>query len=298
MLKGLLTRQIFMFVDLLLAVLTVFVAYQVFTKLFQPPVSAVAPTTDATEAAVPTLPTVGPRDSYQIIVASSLFGDAGNVAKPPVIQPGPDDGGQVEVTKLKLKLKGTSFTKIRPNALIEREGVGAKVYEAGEEVIEGQARLDEVHNRWVYLFNTAENKREILRMDEDDKVASAETPKGPALTPPTKGPGGAASFKKDEIAQELMSATENLADLMTTTAPRPVEENGKVIGYTADNIGSLPLAQKMGFKDGDILSDINGMPIDSIESIQNAIAKYGEASDFRITIMRGGKKQLLKFKLE
>jgi type II secretion system protein C len=279
-------------------VLTVFVAYQVFTKLFQAPVSAVAPATDVTDTAAPTLPTVGPRDNYQMIVANRLFGDAGNV--PTIV----DEPPQPPVEKIEsefkavLKLKGTSFTKIRPNALIERQGVGAKVYQTGDEVIEGQARLDEVHNRWVYLFNIKKKRREILRMDEDVEVALADQPDTPAAST-QRNPSGGPILKKDEVAQELASMTENMAELISTTTPEAVSgPDGKVIGYTAKNLSEIPLAKKIGFKDGDVVKAINGLPVDSIESISNAIGQLENDTDFRITVMRGGKQQLLKFKLE
>lgn len=300
MLKGLLIRQIFMFVDVALAVLTVFVAYQVFTKLFQAPVGAVAGPVAGVDAAPPELPSVGPLESYEIIVASRLFGEAGEqkTEAPPPVDTGADDELPEDTEFSNLKLKGTSFTKIRPNALIEQTGLGADVYEPGQEVIPGQAKLLEVHNRWVILMNLAKNKREILRMDEEDlQLASAP---GPPRSSRPRDPGrNMATVRRDELEQELQAMTDNLPDLVNTLNPHPVlDSNGNTVGFTADNIDSVPLAKKLGFRNGDVVKEINGQPIDSLESITSVIEKYQNASDFHVTVLRNGTPTLLRFKLE
>lgn len=302
MLKGLLTRQIFMFLDVALAVLTVFLAYQVFTKLFQPPAGAVVAEAPGAEAALPTLPTVGPRTAYDVIVASRLFGEAGEkrveAAPPP---PSQEDVASLPETSLNLKLKGTSFTTKRPNALIEQQGVGVDVYEPGDDIVEGQVQLAEVHNRWVVLMNASVNRREVLRMDEEVET-TAPDPK-PTLRGPAPGSGDAgrntATIKRDELQQELEAVTENLAEIVNTVNPHPVQDaNGNVVGFTADNLDQLPLAKRLGFRNGDVVKEINGQPIDSMESITSVIEKYQNASNFHVTVLRNGTPTLLRFKLE
>lgn len=303
MLKGLLTRQIFMFVDLALAVLTVFVAYQVFTKLFQAPPGLSAPSGNTVEEVTPTLPTVGPRDNYNAIVASRLFGPAGDVAKGPDTPVGPlPPGPIVETAFANLKLKGTSFTKVRPNALIEQQSLGTRVYQPGEEVIPGEARLEEVHNRWVYLFNIKKNQREVLRMDDELELDLAAIPEVPsAIAPPSAPDPGRnnITLKRDELQQELQAMTENITDLVTTANPHPVMgPDGKPIGFTADNIGEIPLAKRLKFKDGDVVKEINGMPILSLENVTEAIEKFQGSNNFHVTVLRNGTPTLIRFKLE
>jgi general secretion pathway protein C len=290
-----------MFVDLALAVLTVFVAYQVFTKLFQPPVSAVGTNTNSVEAAAPTLPTVASRENYNVIVTSRLFGAAGETKKETGPETQGDEGKEVEPTVFtNLKLKGTSFTKVRPNALIEQAGGITKVYQPGEEIIPGQARLDEVHNRWVYLFNLQKKQREILKMHEDEQVmASSAAPEAPAAGKPEAPGRKGVTIKRDELETQLQDLTNNMADVVAKTNPHPVTgPDGKVQGFTADNLSGIPLAQKLGFKDGDIVKEINGLPIDSMDSVTDAISKFENANDFRVTVLRNGTPTLLRFKLE
>jgi type II secretory pathway component PulC len=76
------------------------------------------------------------------------------------------------------------------------------------------------------------------------------------------------------------------------------DENGNVIGITSPNIGKIPLAQKYGFKDGDVIQTINGVTIDSEQRVMEVLSRYQNAPTHYVSILRDGKPQTLVFRVE
>ena len=91
----------------------------------------------------------------------------------------------------------------------------------------------------------------------------------------------------------------NYADLVTNVKPELARDaNGNVIGVTAPNIGQVPLAQKLGIQDNDVLQTVNNEQIDSEQKILEIVQKYQTATSFRIGIMRDGKPKVITYRLE
>ena len=76
------------------------------------------------------------------------------------------------------------------------------------------------------------------------------------------------------------------------------DESGNVLGITAPDISKQPLAQKLGFKDNDILQTVNNERIDSEEKIMEIFQKYQNANSFRIGIIRDGQPRVLNYRLD
>jgi type II secretory pathway component PulC len=70
------------------------------------------------------------------------------------------------------------------------------------------------------------------------------------------------------------------------TLPRMSREN--VLGMTAKNISQIPLAAQMGFQDNDIISSVNGIPVQSIEQIMLMAPQFNGVKDFDVNVIRNG----------
>ena len=82
--------------------------------------------------------------------------------------------------------------------------------------------------------------------------------------------------------------------LYKQAAPRwHKNEQGDVIGVTADNISSLPFASMLGFRDGDIVQSVNGDAVNSEAAIMRLAEKHKNASSLRVGILRNGKPQTI-----
>jgi type II secretory pathway component PulC len=302
MLKGLLTRQVFGAVDVALVALIVVVGVLVARELLKTAPAPPPPPDVSGEAAALERRPVGPRPEYDIILANELFGEAGKIPVEPVKAPEPEvvpTSEPVEENR-DLKLLGTTLTKPYPNALITRLDTGqTQVYWPGDEIIEGRVKLTEVQDRSVLLINLRENQTEILRIDPEQGAApAAMAAAAPTPPPPTRVSPNAIQIPKEEISQELATLTEQLPDLVNTLNPRQYKDaSGKVVGLTADNISSVPLARRMGLQNNDVVTQINGINIDSQDKITEVIGKFANSDTFHIRVLRQGKPVLLQYRI-
>lgn len=72
-------------------------------------------------------------------------------------------------------------------------------------------------------------------------------------------------------------------------APRiATDSNGNPLGLTADNISQIPMAAQLGFQDGDIVSSINGTPIQSELQVLGMVEQLKGAKNLNLGIIRNG----------
>ena len=311
MTRGLFIRQIFVLVDLGLAVLAMFMLGAVVLKVIEP-----APQSDALQVEpgsvepgemTPAL-MVAARAEYNTIAENGLFGTAGSfdpsVAPPP--PPPPPVPDTIEETSLNLQLVGTTAshpTDPLASAIIRNNDQRGEsgTYFLNQAVVEeegrGAVKLVEVYPRWVYILNEMEDPpvKEKLSMEDTDgtEVASNSRP-----APSSEGAGGVqqVNINREEFSRELY---ENYATLVTQIRPQYYRDaSGNVVGLTADNIGQIPLAKKLNLTDGDVLQSLNNEQIDSEQKVMELFQKYRNSNSFRIGILRNGRPQVITYRLE
>jgi type II secretory pathway component PulC len=308
MVRGLIIRKTFIVIDLALAALVAVVVGLVaieMTRAIPGPDAVLAEGGNVDAPTAPPLPQVGEHAVYASLKQSGLFGEAGKwdpkAIPPPAAVETPVESDVVD-TSLNLRLMGTIAlgpTSKFSTAFIENLDTNdrGRGYLVGDQVMDS-VTLEEVLSREVIVLNKRFDppKRERLKMDEAQPESGvvANTPAPPAAS------GDAASerisLKRDEVVQELYA---NYADLVTNVKPEMARDaNGNVIGVTAPNIGQVPLAQKLGIKDNDVLQTVNNEQIDSEQKILEIVQKYQTANSFRIGIMRDGKPKVITYRLE
>jgi general secretion pathway protein C len=301
-LRGLAIRQAFLLGDWLIILLMVAGACYAAAHFLGIPLEQPGAQRDDVAVADPggpgALAAVKPRAEYERIVMSGLFGSAGKAAQEkPAAAPPPVE----EETKLRLKLCGTSATKPRDlfasAIILNEEKNQTGTFCVGQEVVD-KVTLEEVWQRKVILLNKAANRREVLRSEPDTKegAGGGAGPTAPQLKLTTGAGGNRVTLKKQEIVQDLVT---NYADIVTQIKPELYHDaEGKVAGLTASNLESIPIAQKLGVKNGDVLQTVNNEVIDSEEKIMELVNKYRNSSTFRIGLLRDGKPLVVTYKLE
>lgn len=253
---------------------------------------------------------VDSRAAYDAIVASRLFGLAGQVAQESAeeLEPSPVAVEEVE-TKLRLKLCGTAATyptdPLATAIILNQDKNTIGTYFIGGKDVVDQVSIEEIYQRKVVLFNKQANRREILFAEENKgslTVASASPSPRPSPNPvsrPRPKPARTrdlVTIKKSELVQELFV---NYSDIVQTIKPEMYrDENGNVAGITASNLESIPLAKKLNVKNGDVLQTVNNEMIDSEQKVMELIQKYQNATTLRIGLLRDGKPIVVTYRLE
>lgn len=310
MIRGLLIRQVFVLVDLALAVTVVVTIGTLVLKLVEPAPAVTEVELgerDAGDTAGAGLQVAG-RAAYDAILENGLFGDAGRfdpaAAPPPPVIEEPEEA-PLEETQLNLQLVGTTAaypTDPLASAIIrnmDNRGAGG-TYFLNDAVLpdegQGAVRLIRVLRREVILWNErktpAGEERLSMPTPEDGMVAER-----PAVTPqPQAGGVQRVSIDRQEFTRELY---ENYATLVTQIRPEYYRDaSGNVVGLTAQNINEIPLARQLGLSDGDVLQSINNEQIDSEQKVMELFQRYRNANAFRIGILRNGRPTVITYTLE
>ncbi len=307
MVKGLLIRQAFFLIDLVLAVVLAFVVYKIADRQLErePIASAPVEGIDSTGTALD-VAKVGPLDEYQVIGSSGLFGPAGDTT----VAVAPSEEVKMEKAPPTLKLHATAASPdpIDPlsTAIIENSAAPTvqklSTYYHGQPVTD-ELYLVEVYPRKVILENRTKNTKSELDMEEATEEKSQGTSVAMARNQ-LRGPvqlaqntANTVSLDRNAVAEEL--ASYDYADVVNTLNPEMAEDgNGNVTGITSSNFSSVPLAKDIGLQDGDVVNTVNGIKIDSDQKLMEIFTKFSNASTFRLGVTRNGSPTMLTFKLE
>ncbi|MGC8737119.1 MAG: type II secretion system protein N [Candidatus Hydrogenedens sp.] len=251
---------------------------------------------------------------FNKITQSGLFGNAGRWTEDTVPkkeekteQLSPQD--TLEDTQLNLKLIGTIALSPKDrfaSAFIENSDKRiTAAFAIGQEVVE-QVVLEEVYPKEVILLNkkTHPPKRERLKLEDK----SLELLKAKEEKPPSKTDSKPAKtnepekkqvdLNRDEIVQDFFAS---YADLVTRVKPELYKDaEGKVLGITAKNISEIPIAVKLGFKEGDVLTAVNDDIIDSDEKVIDLIKKYSDVTlpSVKVSILRNGNPMEIIYRIQ
>lgn len=230
-----------------------------------------------------------------------LFGNAAPRIDPRALASAPD-------TQLDLKLRGI-FALDDPKAghAIIADAAGAEAtYRVGAE-LPGGATVDGVYPDRVTLSRGG--VLETLRLPNPEERTAAAAPRpgnaanrglgvAPANAPlPAIAPGGpvvAPNVDWDAATQKLGVDARALAQQVQVL---PVVENGKFVGVRLSGGREAAALAKLGLKPDDVVTQVNGIPLDSFSRAQTVASSFQNASTVSVTVRRGGRTEELSVSL-
>ncbi len=228
----------------------------------------------------PALANVAPRAPHagldiQSVVSAHLFG----IAAP---DPSAQDPTNAPQSTANLVLAGTIATQDpKRGVAIISDGGPAKVYSVGDNV--GGASLHSVYLDHVIL----------------DRGGVLET----LLLPRLLGPGMSAPpvVRRTGVDPRTVAAVDNIRrlvqqdpsilDQVMRTVPSYDNAAGKLRGFRAYPGRNRQIFNKLGLKPGDLVTAINGTPLDDPQRSQDVFNTIQTSDHATVTIERGGQKQ-------
>jgi general secretion pathway protein C len=121
-------------------------------------------------------------------------------------------------------------------------------------------------------------------------TASYRTPVATEAAPP---PGGAAEdpatphrmMSRAEVERRLGS---EIPRILADTALSPVMEDGRAVGLRVVRMADGTLLSDAGLRQGDVITEINGTPIDGMATLIGLWPRLQSATDLRAVVQRGG----------
>jgi type II secretion system protein C len=257
-------------IDALTFALLVLLGWQLagWTWHFLAPVPAAAPA--AAPASIGTSPEAARR----------LFGEA-----PPATSAPSSNAG--------IRLKGVYAIdgKTLSAAVVNTGGKRDMAVRVGEEIQPG-TRLASVHPDHIIISRAAMPER----IDLEKRIAMASAPSNAAsattgfrLNVATKG-GNAYSLSRTELNNVLQDPRQ-----MNYLGRIGMHPNGGVRLEQAPG-GSLP--GKLGLKEGDVIKNVNGQPVNSPGDLARLYQQFATLSQIRAEVVRGGVPMLLTYQIQ
>jgi general secretion pathway protein C len=229
----------------------------------------------------PVLPAAVPRAqrsgvNVQTVVAAHLFGV-------PVTDSSTQDPENAPQSSANLLLAGTIATQDpkRGVAIISDGGAPAKVYSVGERI--GGAALHSVYLDHVILDRGGALETLLL---------PRQVPPNSRVTAARRIPGGdpRTVAAVDNIRRMVQQDPSILDQVMRTVASYD-NAAGKLRGFRAYPGRNRAIFSKLGLKPGDLVTAINGTPLDDPQRSQDVFNTIQTSDHVTVTVERGGQKQ-------
>ena len=176
-----------------------------------------------------------------------------------------------------------------------RGGLDAVILRAGKEtliLVEGETnrgwKLLKVDEKFAYLtYGGKEVKLPLPEEKEETKTARV-------------------GLKREKPAAEEFRLSRRLVNRMMADYGRllsqidvvPYIENGKTIGFKIRWIMDGSIFEQLGFKKGDVILAVNGVPIRSTEDVFKAVQIIRNEPSIRVKILRDGEERYLNIRID
>jgi general secretion pathway protein C len=213
------------------------------------------------------------------IIASNPFGTPAGTSQDPDSAPR---------STANLLLAGTIATEDpkRGVAIISDGGAPSKVYSVGERI--GGASLHSVYLDHVIL----------------DRGGALETLLLPRQLPPNRPTTAGAQRAADprtaaavDNIRRMVQQDPNILDQVMRTVPSYDNAAGKLRGFRAYPGRNRQIFSKLGLKAGDLVTAINGTPLDDPQRSQEVFNTIQTSDHVTVTVERGGQKQDLSLNI-
>ena len=242
--------------------------------------------------------------NYKVITKRNIFNEDGVIPEALTNQEqGKSEtvenvGGAATLTSLPLELKGTIVhrnPKRSVATIVPKGQSNAKVtsFRVKEE-IDGIAKIISIQRRKVIFKNLNSGRKEYMEMPEDSKVSIGYKGSRPS-SPSTNSEVTEVSPNEFTIKRaDILKYTNNAAEVIRQARMMPYilpSSDGQVEGFRFVSIQPNSIYEKLGFKVGDIIKQVNGESINSPTKAMELYNALKTSSQIKINVERNGSRE-------
>ena len=234
-----------------------------------------------------------PLAHYQPITERNLF----DVKSETAVNIEPVNIEALEQTELKLKLWGTvlGVPAEKSYAVIEDTKLRIQnLYQQGDMIQEASVKMI-LREKVILRVN---DQDEILEMEEARDSGSAVLA---AYSAPSSSPAVALPSSSQTVSlqrSDIDHALENVNELMQQVKVMPHFDNGRPEGFRLSGIKTDSLVRKMGLRNGDVITGVNGNTIQTMEDAMTFYQQLSGASSVSLQIKRRGKERNIDYQIK
>ncbi|MBW1897649.1 MAG: PDZ domain-containing protein [Deltaproteobacteria bacterium] len=201
---------------------------------------------------------------------------------------------EIKPTELNLKLWGTvtgpaafAFAVIE-----ETKNRTQSLYRTGDTIQNATVKLI-LREKVVLNVNGRDEILEIEQLDTKSKRRVS------AISSRSRGDVKPLRAQKITLRRsQIQSAMENVSDLMSQVKIRPHFENGQPDGLTLSSLKPRSIFRKMGLRNGDIITGIDGSPIQTVDDALKFYESLTSSSNVSLQMKRRGREKTIEYKIK
>ena len=241
----------------------------------------VAMTSRTRQAAPPPLAALPPPAQLDIggLVNAHLFGDAAVQAS--------GDAANAPPSSMPLVLAGVLATEDPKEgmAIIGESAQAAKVVAVGQQV-SGGAQLDSVYSDRAIINRGGALEAVYLPKQAGGGIVSSAAPPPPMASAAPQG--------NDAMIDRMRKLVNDDPGMLSQVMrPQPVFAGGEMKGFRVYPGANRQAFSRMGLRAGDMVTAINGTPLNDKDRAQEIFGTLSSSTDARVTITRNGRQQEL-----
>ena len=272
----------------------------------------------AVPTAVRPAPASDPAIDFGVVLQYNIFNPAARSTAPVVFSL---QAGEGTTVRGDLELLGTVVAGDRSLAIIRMNGE-VRNYRLDVEIPGG--RIEEILRNQVSIRNN-DRSRTVLRLHKEESAGEEAAQRGgdtreaarvraetslssapPAGQVPAAGSAKVGADAVRSVGDNRWVVARNAAEAargnvgaqLRTALIQPNLVNGKTDGFMIRRIQPGSLLSQMGLRQGDIIKQVNGMPLDSPEKALQIMQQLREARQITVDLKRGGSTQSFAYEIE
>lgn len=235
------------------------------------------------------------KNNYTSVISRRNIFDSTQAQKP-AEKPQDSQEESMTISDIDATLMGTIVMKpataslamiqLNSSKTITPYGVGDQLLDAKIEVVEPE-----------YVWIRRNNQLEVLRLfgEKNNAGTASKKPKSKSDDDSGVSKSGKDKYTVDqEVFDELLQNPEKLYTQIRATEHK---KDGEVDGYRVSGIRRKSIFYKLGIKNGDVIHNVNGMPLTNLNEAMKAFESLQSSRDFNFDITRRRKKRSMEYEV-
>ena len=192
-------------------------------------------------------------------------------------------------------------------AIISPANGDQKMYSEGDNIADGVKVLEIFSDRVVVDNRGA--RQEIFLSDGNNNTTSISQNSGNQQRPNSssqriqESAGPSAPRKIENLGQQDLRTLRNdimndVSILAQFSAPEPLLMDGEVKGFRLHLSNRLRLLYQIGFRPGDVITELNGVRLNDPDTIQQTLYNFIGSDQLAVSVMRGQEEETFRYSFE
>ncbi len=230
-------------------------------------------------------------EQYAAITTRNIFSSKNIIPEDKDLENGP-----ARKTSLPLNLIGTVVLKdeLKSIASIEDKSANMIFPVRAEDTVQGKIRITKIEHLRVTFVNLSTGHLEYVEILDDFPQLNVT---GPARAAPKTMDGiTQTSENKFEIEKSVIEkGLTNISQVLQSARAVPNFENGMANGYRIVDIDAGSLFETMGIKKNDVISGINGEPLNDPGKAFQLFNEIRNVQHLELNVIRNGRKTVMSY---